>query len=226
MFLIINWKEEIFDNHCVDALDYSLFVSGSKNVEIYHDMLHKNFSYYATAKCLLSCENNIATLNYLPFPNPEKVVPGIVILNFNRNKEVPEVLWQDNELSAPKVQNIEITLKKKVKTSLKTAESALLIGRKFGKNQYFQTHYDKKPKRKILITEYYERNPDIVRMALERANGRCENPSCKNPTSFIKKDGEIYLEVHHKKPLSEGGEDTLDNTIALCANCHRQQHCG
>jgi len=27
-------------------------------------------------------------------------------------------------------------------------------------------------------------------------------------------------------PLSEGGEDTLENAIALCPNCHRKMHYG
>jgi 5-methylcytosine-specific restriction protein A len=34
------------------------------------------------------------------------------------------------------------------------------------------------------------------------------------------------LEVHHKKQLSEGGEDTVENAIALCPNCHREAHYG
>ena len=30
----------------------------------------------------------------------------------------------------------------------------------------------------------------------------------------------INIEVHHIKPRKQGGEDTLDNAIALCFNCH------
>jgi 5-methylcytosine-specific restriction endonuclease McrA len=40
------------------------------------------------------------------------------------------------------------------------------------------------------------------------------------------KDGAYYLEVHHIIPLSENGEDSVDNAIALCPNCHRQEHYG
>ncbi|MFM5358466.1 HNH endonuclease [Aeromonas veronii] len=40
------------------------------------------------------------------------------------------------------------------------------------------------------------------------------------------KDGTPYLEVHHKEKLADGGEDTLENTIALCPNCHRKFHFG
>lgn len=33
-------------------------------------------------------------------------------------------------------------------------------------------------------------------------------------------------EVHHKVPLSAGGDDTVENAIALCPNCHRKAHFG
>ena len=41
-----------------------------------------------------------------------------------------------------------------------------------------------------------------------------------------KKDNTPYLEVHHKIRLSDGGEDTIDNVVALCPNCHRKAHYG
>ncbi|MBC8673865.1 HNH endonuclease [Aeromonas hydrophila] len=39
-------------------------------------------------------------------------------------------------------------------------------------------------------------------------------------------DGTPYLEVHHIQPLANGGEDTIQNTMALCPNCHRKRHFG
>jgi len=60
---------------------------------------------------------------------------------------------------------------------------------------------------------------------LERAKGICEK--CNRKAPFLRdKDNSPYLEIHHKLPLSEGGEDTLDNVVALCPNCHRQAHYG
>ena len=32
--------------------------------------------------------------------------------------------------------------------------------------------------------------------------------------------GEPFVEVHHIKPQHEGGDDTLDNAVPLCARCH------
>ena len=83
----------------------------------------------------------------------------------------------------------------------------------------------KKPNKVAIITYVYERSPDIVAEALIRANGICEN--CHSPAPFKrKKDNTPYLEVHHKVSLSDGGEDTMKNVIALCPNCHRKAHYG
>jgi 5-methylcytosine-specific restriction endonuclease McrA len=30
----------------------------------------------------------------------------------------------------------------------------------------------------------------------------------------------LNIEVHHIKPRSQGGDDTLENAIALCFDCH------
>ena len=33
-------------------------------------------------------------------------------------------------------------------------------------------------------------------------------------------------EFHHIEPVSEGGENTLDNIVLLCPNCHKMAHAG
>ncbi|MCM7737031.1 HNH endonuclease [Enterobacter hormaechei] len=50
--------------------------------------------------------------------------------------------------------------------------------------------------------------------------------SCKSDAPFLKVDGTPFLEVHHIEWLSNGGEDSVENAIALCPNCHRQAHYG
>ena len=83
----------------------------------------------------------------------------------------------------------------------------------------------KKPERIKTSVWSYQRNPDVVAEVLLRAEGRCER--CNNNAPFLrKKDQTPYLEVHHKQPLSDGGDDTVENAIALCPNCHRHQHFG
>ncbi|WP_429628901.1 HNH endonuclease [Tunturiibacter psychrotolerans] len=33
-----------------------------------------------------------------------------------------------------------------------------------------------------------------------------------------------YLECHHIVWLARGGDDTIENTVAMCPNCHRRMH--
>jgi 5-methylcytosine-specific restriction protein A len=82
-----------------------------------------------------------------------------------------------------------------------------------------------KPKRRIVTTTAFDRNPDVVAEVLHRAKGKCEK--CPSFAPFLRKsDGSPYLEVHHRKPLAKGGLDTVENAIALCPNCHREAHYG
>lgn len=81
------------------------------------------------------------------------------------------------------------------------------------------------PRKFDATTTIYDRNPDVVAEVLERAKGICE--ICKTAAPFKRKsDGTPYLEVHHNKRLADGGEDTVENAIALCPNCHREAHYG
>lgn len=66
------------------------------------------------------------------------------------------------------------------------------------------------------------RDPNVIAWVRQTAAGCCE--ACDQPAPFMRADGVPYLEVHHMRPLSEGGPDTIDNAIAGCPNCHRQLH--
>lgn len=81
------------------------------------------------------------------------------------------------------------------------------------------------PTRVALRTWIFVRNPDVVAEVLQRAEGKCEQ--CQAPAPFIRaSDGTPYLEVHHRVPLIEHGEDSVTNAIAVCPNCHRNFHYG
>jgi 5-methylcytosine-specific restriction protein A len=76
-----------------------------------------------------------------------------------------------------------------------------------------------------VTTEVFNRSPHVVAAVLDRADGHCE--CCKSAAPFKRAvNGKPYLEVHHKKWLSKGGEDTIENAVALCPNCHRKAHHG
>ena len=84
---------------------------------------------------------------------------------------------------------------------------------------------DRIPKKIEATTAVFVRNPDVAAEVLAQAAGVCG--VCKCPAPFVRKSGGTpYLEVHHKKQLANGGEDTVENAIAVCPNCHRQAHYG
>ena len=71
----------------------------------------------------------------------------------------------------------------------------------------------------------FDRNPDVVAAVLLHADGVCEE--CKSPAPFIRRrDNTPYLEVHHRIRLADGGEDSVENALAVCPNCHRRLHFG
>lgn len=80
------------------------------------------------------------------------------------------------------------------------------------------------PERRQVVTVSFLRDKEVVSHALERANGFCE--CCHKPAPFIALDGKPFLEVHHVRPLADGGPDTPENVVAICPNCHRELHYG
>ena len=59
--------------------------------------------------------------------------------------------------------------------------------------------------------------PALRRAVLHRDRHRCRIPGCRNA---------IYLDVHHIQLRSEGGPNTSDNLITVCAAHHRALHRG
>ncbi|MEI8348708.1 MAG: HNH endonuclease [Candidatus Omnitrophota bacterium] len=72
------------------------------------------------------------------------------------------------------------------------------------------------------VSYQYVRDPLVKAWILRNAIGHCE--LCKSPAPFVMPDGIPYLEIHHVKPLSEDGHDTINNAVALCPNCHKKCH--
>jgi 5-methylcytosine-specific restriction protein A len=68
----------------------------------------------------------------------------------------------------------------------------------------------------------HKRDRAVVEEAKRLANGECQLCGCDAP--FNNENFEPYLEVHHIKWLSQGGNDCIENTVALCPNCHRKMH--
>lgn len=82
-----------------------------------------------------------------------------------------------------------------------------------------------KPQASPTLVIRYQRNADVIAERLHMAQGRCE--LCHKPAPFLRKKNDApFLEVHHVILLSENGDDTVENTRALCPNCHRDVHFG
>ncbi|HSU38501.1 MAG TPA: HNH endonuclease, partial [Polyangiaceae bacterium] len=59
--------------------------------------------------------------------------------------------------------------------------------------------------------------PALRRQVLRRDGGRCQVPGCRHAT---------FVDVHHLRPRSEGGANTIENLVTLCGAHHRASHAG
>ena len=71
-------------------------------------------------------------------------------------------------------------------------------------------------------TSSYVRDRYISEYAKRRAHGICQ--LCGQPAPFNRTNGEPFLETHHVIWLADGGDDSIENTVALCPNCHKKMH--
>lgn len=78
------------------------------------------------------------------------------------------------------------------------------------------------PEKKEYLIETYMRNVGWAKQAKEVFGYHCIFHRCKN--TFLKENGEPYIEVHHIIPLCKGGEDGIWNLSVLCAHHHRMAH--
>ncbi len=198
-------KEDMFDQHEVKS---------TKNLKIKLYWLHTQ-----NIKNLDFINNNDEIWN--SYYNASDIIKTTKYWNFIRedfinNKELLTTFWQ--------YPSIEILAKEAFdETFQKQLEDAKTISVNKLKKRILQSN--RKAERIEVLTYTYSRNPYVVIEVLNRSKGICE--LCKNKAPFIRKsDGTPYLEIHHKIPLSENGEDTVENTIALCPNCHRKLHYG
>lgn len=75
--------------------------------------------------------------------------------------------------------------------------------------------------RKVYV-EQKQRSACVSEFAKRWADGFCL--LCDQKAPFNDKSGKPYLESHHIQWLSEGGNDSIDNVVALCPNCHKKMH--
>jgi 5-methylcytosine-specific restriction enzyme A len=108
---------------------------------------------------------------------------------------------------------LDESCKKKLRQARKLSNEEIEMRARFGKRN---------PGSRNVKCQQYDRDPWVSEHARRQANGICQ--LCGSIAPFYKPNGEPYLETHHIVLLSEGGSDTIDNTVALCPNCHRKMH--
>lgn len=83
-------------------------------------------------------------------------------------------------------------------------------------------HASKKAAKRKTSTTTFERDPYVTEYAKRWAKGLCQ--LCDKPAPFKNKKGEPFLHTHHIDWLSRGGQDSIDNTVGICPNCHEKMH--
>lgn len=79
-----------------------------------------------------------------------------------------------------------------------------------------------RPKGMKRSSKVFQRCPKVAAWVRHNSGGKCEN--CGRKAPFKDRYGHPFLEVHHVVPLAEGGPDTIENSVAVCPNCHRSFH--
>ncbi len=231
--ITILWQNEEAKGY-MDYIPSNWFLQIGRTENRIHDFVGPRTGRYE-AKCDVTVTEHYADLNYekyAKFNHKHGSFLGVLRIEFKSSirNTVSHVLWKDEGEEAfksyPAViqyveddQDYEDVLQKFEK---EVAESEKLSSEERKKRL---ASAPKKPKQINLTTMGYRRNPDVVAEVLFAAKGICQN--CNENAPFLRAtNGEPYLEVHHKKPLSEDGEDTVENAVALCPNCHREKHHG
>ena len=79
-----------------------------------------------------------------------------------------------------------------------------------------------RPQTRATISIQIVRDEAVSEYVKRAANGICD--LCENHAPFKNHKGAPYLECHHLTPLAKGGDDLMNNAVALCPNCHRKMH--
>lgn len=119
--------------------------------------------------------------------------------------------------------NVEYQISDVNNNKIRLAQSKIL--NKYPDDQLYKiakTRSQKQVRTVFISSNSYIRDTVIAEWSKRHAKGICQ--LCDQPAPFKGKDGKPYLESHHIDWLSNGGEDSIKNTIALCPNCHRKMH--
>lgn len=181
------------------------------------------------AKCDVTVRNNVVEFDYEPyeeFNSAHGMFLGVMRIQFAdpSRERVTQVFWKENGHTkfAPCSTTASFIADDHHDFDALVAASKRLSA---AERKTRLSGASKKPARTQVVSTAFLRNPDVVAEVLIRAKGKCDG--CKNPAPFKRaSDDTPYLEVHHRVHLADDGDDTVENAVALCPNCHRKAHYG
>lgn len=188
---------------------------------------HQSLKFSQNRTLNLSASNGVAVHLFEVFVPQQYTYIGEVQL------ESPP--YQESQLDAKKIMRTVWVFPLQLKTALPPAISAAslqqliaLKQRKISRMSDAEVEHaarrteQRQVSQRASTTTYFQRSIWIAEHAKRRAKGKCE--LCVKNAPFLRKNGEPYLETHHIQWLANGGFDTIENTVALCPNCHRRMH--
>lgn len=194
-----------------------------------------NSTEWESSVSILTVTDNVATLNWEPFQEQNEkldLFPGILKMTLSGDKTKPditEVEFKDiksTEFEPVSFEQIQ-KLNPKFTDDGSDADARVRIAMALSPEarQALLPKNGNIPKKINVSSTVFVRNPVVVAERLIKAKGICGK--CGEEAPFKSRTtGMPYLEVHHKIRLADGGSDDLENTIALCPNCHRELHFG
>jgi 5-methylcytosine-specific restriction endonuclease McrA len=225
--LTIVWRDEESAGYA-DLIPYDWLRSEGYTEERTHDVIGPRLG-RDRAKCSIGVSGINADLDYRPFAefnHKHGMLLGVLRVQFSTTDRsaVSRVLWKDEGRRVFKPYPTTVTLAP-VSQEEFDAEVAASLRLSSAERRKRLASAPRKPKRMSQTSTAYHRNPDVVAEVLPVAKGVCQ--LCKSPAPFKRAStGKPYLEVHHRIWLARGGDDTVENAIALCPNCHRKAHYG
>lgn len=196
--------------------------------EVAHTVIGPRSGQY-TAKCDVKIRDNVVEFDYEPyeiFNRAHGMLLGAMRVQFAdlSRERVTQVFWKEKGHTefAPCSTTASFIADDSHNFDALVAASKRLSA---AERQARLAGASKKPARTQVVSTAFLRNPDVVAAVLIRAKGKCEG--CESPAPFKRaSDDTPYLEVHHRVHLADGGDDTVENAVALCPNCHREAHYG
>ncbi|SFB80084.1 5-methylcytosine-specific restriction enzyme A [Marinospirillum celere] len=178
----------------------TLYHSRSNGVRVHLFEVHKNKEYLYIGEVELQAS---PFMELQPDEKNNLRKACVFPLQLKKNKSIPAIFYKKFRESQEKKENDAFSLD----------DDELLRRAKNAR---------KKASRRVVFQNVYGRNRYVAEYTKRRAKGVCH--LCDEPAPFSDEKGKPYLECHHIDWVANDGDDTLENTVALCPNCHRKMH--